>query len=333
MGIQQGAMLGGYLLPKEEFIQALKELFDNEENLDKLKRMIRLVKNNVNKGNIRAAYKNIEDFETKVLNNPATALMVITNLSSEEGEYRWDYVSKERSVINKNGILSASRTFKKSLNSLMNSQLNKHLFDFIKTVENTSLSKSELNNFFNKYNFSGDSKERIGKYASSSGYNLKKIIYGDSPTYRGNIADAFLNHLGNLHKGFLKNGELNINESFNRSVKEEEGENFIQLLIDSTNNTPWWSGGDLIVLDDQGKVLMNIQLKTGLSSGNYNAQISSERLLSQLSKLDEYLKIDTDEWAEYFYKMFETSGVISQVEDKVIDIGNNLIEKNLKIPK
>jgi hypothetical protein len=336
MAIQEGAMLGGYLIPEEQFKQVIKEyLLTNDESVQQIKKIINNSLNNIKQKNIRALYKNIEKLEVEVLKNPPTSLMVITNLNSDNKNYKWYLQQSEKKTILKSGNLSKIKALEKEIQSQELSKiLSDHLYNMIQTIENGNI--LNLQKFFKKYNFiSKERKSQLGINASTSSYNMKKVIYGDNPNYLGQIADAFLNHLGNCHKMiFMSN--FNTPIEIKQSVEEEEGENFLQLLIDSTNNVGWWTGGDLILLGVNNEVIANIQLKTqSLDSKNFNAEISYSRLgneLLNLKLLFEKNNIkDIEKFTNNFFNLFKTSGITEQAfEIMKEDAQQRIIESVIK---
>jgi len=74
---------------------------------------------------------------------------------------------------------------------------------------------------------------------------------------QGRAYDAFFNHLANYNKSifqYLKSqGKKNItlsNFNSNKTVYAEEGPaNFAKLLHESKNNTAWYTGGDIVIVN------------------------------------------------------------------------------------
>ena len=331
----QGAMIGGSLLPEEQFKDIVKQLFLNTDNVKNLNNIIDRALKNIHSNNIRAAYKNIEEFETQLLKNPPTSIMLITNLNSESGDYQWAWNKDEKNVIRKSGKISFSRTIKNSIleKELMN-VLSEHLLGLIKMIDTTELSDEEINKLFKLYSYQKKDTKRIMGLRAHYNRNLKQIIYGDNLQYRGQIADAFLNHIGNMHKMILS-GKI---APILQSVMEEEGSNFYQLLIDSTNNTPWYTGGDLILLGENGEVIANIQLKTIINEKSSTiGKISSATLETNLLELKELIQLenilDADLFADKMYKMFATSGIIENVNDKIIENAVKNVKEALNLTK
>lgn len=320
----QGAMIGGFLLPEKEFKDIVKQLFLNIDYVKYLENIIDRALKNIHSKNIRAAYKNIEEFETEIFKNPSVSIMLITNLNSDKGQYKQAQNKNEKNVIRKSGKISYSQTIKNNLlNEEITSILSEHLLNLIKMIDTTELSDEQINNLFKLYKFQNKENKRIMGSQAYYSRNLKEIIYGDNPQYKGQIADAFLNHLGNMHKE-LFSGRIENMTPFLQTVMEEEGANFYQLLIDSTNNTPQYTGGDLILLNSNGEVIANIQLKTIINEKSSTiGKITSKTLEANLLKLKELIQsdniLDADIFADKLYNMFATSGIIDNVNDEIIN--------------
>ena len=344
MPVLEGAMIGGVLIPEEEFKTVLKEtILNNEEYLNRLKDLIRLSINNIKGKNIRALYKNIEKIETELLKNPTVSLMVITNVGIDGAEKNFYLHENEKVFVKKSGSLMGTKLIKeKIMQKELSDILSNHLINFIKEVETYKFTKKELNEYFNENIFLNyTQKKEMGKRAAKSNYNLKYIIYGNNPQYLGQIADAFLNHIGNMHKNLLltKGKEISQLQELPYSVRKEEGENFFHLLVASTNSTGWWTGGDLILLGENNQVIANIQLKTkqGNTFGEMG-KITYEDLYKDLLNLQNILEQESigniDAFANNFYKIFKTSGITEKTEEELINhVNQKAMEAAIQVLK
>lgn len=340
---QEGAMIGGSFLPEQEFKEIIKEYFDDIENVKKIKNILNTILRF--RDNPRIIYNNIEKLETELFKNPAVSLLVITNYTSNTGNYQWNFQSKESNVLTSGGAISYTKAIKKGLLEQQYAKiLSAHLLDMIKTVENTSLTNQQINNHIDSGLFKSntfpltDLKENMGRRAH---YNrkLSNIIYGSSTdvNIKGKIADAFLNHLGNMHRGIFSEGIQTLTPIL-QSVLEEEGmTGFLQLLIDSTNTTGWWTGGDLIVVSNN-QVIANIQLKTILNSEkNGTGKITTDKVLAQVQKLRDFIDKDIiynkERFADIMYSTFKTSAVFDKIDEQVSKDSIELIKQTLNLSK
>lgn len=341
MAVLEGAMLGGTFLPEKEFKDIIKEYFDNTDNVKKIR--IKLSKILSDTDNIKTLYDKVEEIETELFKNPTVSLLLITNLKSTEGEYEQYQKSQEGKVVKEGGGLSYLEATKKSLIQQKYSQyLSEHLIELINYVELTELSNEEIKKYFHDNKFSSvKTKGEMGTRAREN-RSLMYIIYGNKTLdkRRGQIADAFLNHLGNLHKNLFGNGiknlEMNLSP-FSQSVVQEEGDNLIQILIDSTNSAGQQTGGDLILLDNN-KVIANIQLKTIQKEKQTDVgSISNDKILEKLQKLREFIDKDIvynrDRFADICYDTFKTSAITDDISKVTIKEATNIARKALDLTK
>ena len=352
MAIVKGAMIGGSFLPEQEFKEIIKEYFDKGENVVRIRTILNTILQH--KDNPKIIYNNIEKLETELLKNPATSLLVITNYKSPTGEYKWYYKSKESKVVTKTGLLSYAETIKKSLLEQQYTEiLSQHLRDLINTVETEKFDDKNddddensndiigtLDEFFGKNSKVSVSPDRIKRMGHSAHYqnSLMNVIYGDTPEdqRRGKIADAFLNHLGNMHRAIFTGGIETITP-FTRSVKEEEGPHFLQLLADSANNAGWWTGGDLILVNNN-QVIANIQLKTILNTSDSSVgTIRTTEILNQVQQLRDFIEKDVvynrDKFANIMYDTFKTSAIFDKVSKKITEDAVEIVRQELNLTK
>lgn len=315
--IVKGAMIGGSFLPEKEFKKIIMEFFDKRENVIKIRSILNSI---VEAPNPKVVYNKIEYLETELFKNPTVSFMLITNLDSPVGQYTWQTEATEKRLIDTNGAIKYTDLYKKNiLNKEISSILSQHLLELINKVEQTKLSNEEIDAFFDENNIPREDKKEDGKNARRS-RTLRDIVYGKSQNYKGQIADAFLNHLGNMHRSLFTQGFETISP-FTQTVEQEEGRHFFQLLIDSKNHVGWQTGGDLILVH-KNKVIANIQLKTLTKSikESTNQTISTtdiQKLAGELrDRIEKNLVYDKETFAEY---MWELVGKTSAIFDKVTE--------------
>lgn len=342
MAIVQGAMLGGTLLPEKEFKELLFELLKNTDFEKQLVLFINRAIKKAEDGNLTGLYNEIEILETQLFQNPETSLMVITNLKSPIGDYSWSWVHSEKNTLtDKGGNIQLLEALKGEIKKAQITQaLSEHLLNMINIVEFEKMTNEDYDNLFNNYSFgSKKTKKDIGKRVADKnihGKTMAYIFYGNKGVAqrRGQIADAFLNHVGNMHRAILGDFTFNRVPQFQANVKDEEGPNFYQLLIDSANNVGWQTGGDLILLDGN-KIVANIQLKTiQNASDNYVGKITFDKILEDLYRFKDFIDKGEIFNKEYFinhcYNFFKTSGIMNEVADKIMEIPIEYAKQNLK---
>ena len=334
----EGAMLGGYLLPKQEFISLMVELLQVKDKaigvaLDNTLKFI-------DAGQVKMAYSEWNKFQTELLMNPTTSLLAILNFYSSQNQ-TWTFVDDEENAIaNKSGALNIEK-IDQDLKREYNSQiLTKHLSNMFNDVSGRmeddeihylyGLNKSEIYKQLNPIKY-GDGV-----------YTYKAAVYGNvfGKYLNGKIADAYLNHIGATHweylnnfsqKGVLPNGDHLLNSSVKQEERAIHNLNFIRLLMASTNRTAWYTGGDLIVTNGAGQVVANIQLKTSSGTGAWIGNIRTATLKNQILLIKTTLLNDHQTTAQNFYEMLKTSSVGESLGDAVIKEAYSLAEKNLKL--
>ena len=333
--VKTGAMIGGSFLPEKEFKEIIKELFDSSDNVLKIRNILNTIIKYSD--NPQIIYNNIEKLETEIFKNPATSLLLIANLDDPLGHYTWSYNYKESKLLDK-GYLKYTKMLKKDILAQKYSQfLSEHLLDLINYIEHTKLKNDEIDDYFAHYSFkSAKIKSELGKKVHDNGGSLLNAVYGMNPTYKGQIADAFLNHLGNKHNElFLEKGiEIEKITPFKKSVKEEEGSHFLQLLLDSTNSTGWQTGGDLILVSNN-QVVANIQLKTILNENGQGQKIKTDNIVKQVQKLRDFIDKDLvynkDKFADIMWDFLNTSAIFDKISKTMTDDAVKIVKQKLNL--
>ena len=334
----EGAMLGGYLLPKQEFISLMIELLQVKDKV--IEKALDNTLKFIDAGQVKMAYSEWNKFQTELLMNPTTSLLAILNFYSSQNQ-TWAFVDDEENAIaNKSGALNIEK-IDQDLKREYNSQiLTKHLSNMFNDVSGRmeddeihylyGLNKSEIYKQLNPIKY-GDGV-----------YTYKTAVYGNvfGKYLNGKIADAYLNHIGATHweylnnfsqRGVLPDGDHLLNSSVKQEERAIHNLNFIRLLMASTNRTAWYTGGDLIVTNSAGQVVANIQLKTSSGTGAWIGNIRTATLKNQILLIKTTLLNDHQTTAQNFYEMLKTSSVGESLGDAVIKEAYTLAEKNLKL--
>lgn len=336
----EGAMLGGYLLPKDQFIPLMTELI--EQNKDTIINSLNQTLNFIAQGNVKLAYNSWSIFQTEVLKNPTTSLLAILNFYSSENQ-TWTFVDDEENAIsNKAGALNIQK-IEQGLKREYNSEiLTKHMSNLFSDVY-SNMENDEINYLYGLKK--SEMLKQLNQAKHDDGvYIYKNIIYGNvfGKYLNGKVADAYLNHLGATHWEFLNNfsktGVLTDGEHLTRaSIKAEERAihnlNFVHLLMASNNKTAWYTGGDLIITDAKGQVVANIQLKTSGKEGAWIGNIRTATLEKEIIKVKEALGLDCRNAAETFYNMLVTSSVMSELNVAIQKEAKNLAREALGLTK
>lgn len=339
----EGAQLGGVLLPEKEFKEAITLLLKQEEKeiLAALKNILSLIK----EGNIHTVFIAWDNFQEQYLKNNNVELLSILNFYGKDYSQEWRFDAKESDVITPEGKISLKTAVEDSAKEVYYSKiLGQHLFNLYNSVQKDIVKyKEETLEALNYSKQSKSIKEHLNeiKYGDKN-YTYKNLIYGQKSAefmWRGKVADAFVNHLGKHHPEIF----INRNTAFtsladkinlNKTVQMEEDSvsfGFLHLLIDSLNNTGWWTGGDLIITDSSGKVIANIQLKTSKGGGDWIGNIKTAQLEKAIIKVVNDIESNSKTIADSFYDMLKTSTVSEQLGDATIETAYNMVIKTLGI--
>lgn len=333
------------VLDKDSFKRAIEEneiIQEWQVNCKAIKSSLTRALNAIGNNNVRKAYHIWEtQLNWRLLHNKQyqqVSLLVLGGLNSSNLDIK--YMSKEYNSLTKTGILNISQQndaigvlFKQSLSSeWMQQHLDLMLYDIWNSQVKVSKSSkiqilfyTDKSDSFYRY-LDKDTRQntykRLNLGREPKFFTLKEFMYGDNPQWQGQAADAFLQHLAHMHVGLFadSSGLQNIINIENQpSVFDEEQSNIFELLLQSRNNTPWYTGGDLILKLGSGQIL-NIQLKTqgaNLSRQKQalNSSITTDKLAKLLIQIYDYFKdieANKNELIELLFNELKTSAWIEQ---------------------
>ena len=337
MVLKEGILSNNDILNFEEIKIFMKERL-NETVLVSLYSKLNQIEGCIKQHKHKEAYKEWENLERDILLNKdyAVSLLFINNIQTEDKSYNYtySYSSKEYDVLSNRGKLTRLKQLSEKLfKENIEEQISFHLNQFLTDIN----SKNTRYKFIKELFQSEDSD--IKRNAANARWHTKdwtyrNILYGNNPQWQGNATDAFINHLGHLHAQiFAADYESDNKNLFAVSVFNEEKENLWNLLYASKNNTPWYTGGDIII--KYGNELYNIQLKTGQSTlekrrSRIGGDLATKQLLNLISELkDEIKNKDIEKLIQKLYFELKTSGWIEDTNLAVNNIANNLVKNNL----
>lgn len=124
-------------------------------------------------------------------------------------------------------------------------------------------------------------KTEYDKVHSRENSSYRDIFLSSKNGDTGKAFEAFMSHMFTYHKLAYENESLNMDtSSIEGSVEVEEGiPNFFHTLFDSQNNvTPWYSSGDIVMLDENGNIKINNQSKSVLRGNTYKHEIKYKEI-------------------------------------------------------
>lgn len=322
MELKEGIVSNNDILNYEEFYAIMKPYLQ-VEIIDSFRTRIEEIQAAINKKDFRDAYKKWEDFEDEILknNNYAVSLLFIDNIDTDAGSYEFKHTTKEYDVLSKAGNMTnlgiMTEYFKQADTG---DEVKRHLQKFIEDVNSKLLNDYDVDRLFNSGNRGMKSRAAKARWHTKD-WTYRNIFYGKNPMWMGNVADAFMNHMAKMHVQLIA-GQMNDNEKIvlANSVFQEEGHGIYDMLLASRNNTPWYTGGD-IIYKFNGQ-LYNIQLKTGQSLQEERTRIGSQISMKKLTSLLNNMKAkvnarDADGIIKLMYDELKTSGYV-EVTNKAL---------------
>lgn len=358
----EGAMLGGFFLPEQEFKKVFV-LFYKEKRLSLLSRLNLVIKA-IEESDGQKAYENWEKLQTELFKNPKIELLVALNFkgASQDTPIDWVFSEYENKLVGKainddelTSILGKLKKLTNRQKETRNSyELDRHVKEFLEgintiNVEYNGTEDDEFQYILNRGAEKGalkawkNTRKRLLEQVNSeqADYTYASVVYGgkNKASENGKPNDAFINHLGKMHALAERDLDKLFSEPFYLSVIEEEKNlnrfGFIDLLVDSTNTTRWYTGGDVITVDKYGKIKTNIQLKTSTGTGDNDiGKIKFKELYNKITQIRDFVKDDRpDRVAELFYKMMKTSTVSTELSASIKKKAIEEVKKALKLEK
>ena len=308
---------------------------------------VRRVKGQYDAAKIYAAWEYIT---TEFFGNGTISIIAATHFDGEQ--LTWTNVLQESSVVNQSGInikprgLAALQEQMGEMQSVYAAQdvqdfLNTHYNDLLTTLGDYTLDIKEAAAMHQLLAARKSALNNADFHFTGSTYD--KIVFSSQSNAEGKRLDAFMNHVGKYNGalfsimsighafgGLLQTLPINDHGKFDK-IFANTGE--VQpWLVDSLNTASWLSGGDIIVVGDDGAVIYNIQLKsTGKGKVFDLAATSLLKFSKQMVSL-----IDAEspnELASLMYNQLKTSSAnqIAQTEKFIESASYNFVRKNLGI--
>lgn len=329
MVLKEGIIAHNDILSYEEFEAFMKQEL-NEKVIKSLQLRLSYILNAIKRNKIKDAYQRWEKLQASILKNKdfATSLLFISNLKLENGkQYEFNFHSKEREILNAKGKFgNMSKLFKKAFEEELSYQVHQHLQGFIKDIE-TQKAPYELVQLVAS---TTTNKDVYTRYKENKIY--RHVLYGESKAWKGNVADAFMNHMAHLHIQLLGK-EPDLDNLFKYSVFQEERNNINKLLADSKNNISWYTGGDVII--KYNNQIFSIQVKSADKSykeekARIRATITTEQLKNFIIKLQNYIhNKDIINVIKTFYEELKTSGWVEFTEQAISETVDQIVDQSL----
>ena len=331
--LKEGILANNDILSYEEFRTFFLEKID-EKFLRSFLVRLGQIEGCIKKEKYKEAHKRWEKLQQEILFNKDynVSLLFVENIDSPEGKYEFKYASKEYDVLGSKGKLTRlSKLSQKLYQADLEEQIAYHLSQFITDVDTKKTRYELITRIFKEADSDVKSNASNARWHTKD-WTYRNILYGKNPHWRGNVTDAFINHMAHLHiQSFSKTLETSNKNLFATSVFNEEKQNLWKLLYDSRNNLAWYTGGDVIIKYDNQ--IFNIQVKTGINAKK-RSQVGGDLAVNNLLKFIESIKNEIKEKniekiIEKLYNELKTSGWVEFTEKKIENITEKVIKNSL----
>lgn len=299
-------------------------------------------------------YKKWENIQKNYFGNDSVTLIAITRFEGKE--LTWTKNINENEFITQSGINITAAQFNKMV---------KTMNDTAETVFAAEIVQQFLRNHYaqmctqlTKYRINEEEAQMLreslnkksalykSRFEQFTGKTYGDIIFASQTNAEGKQLDAFMNHIGQYNKQLfyiMTKGNASKNE-LNSITKFDTHNEFLDIftkpkvvqpwLVASLNSTSWLTGGDVVVIDDSGAVIYNIQIKSTSEGKNFELallRLSSliNRMINQMSKE----KVNPRTLAKIIFNALKTSSSneINRTENFIETETYEMIKRNLNL--
>lgn len=316
--------------------------------------------------NAKKIYDAWEKLTKDFFGNDGVDIIAVTNFGGGKNTetYNWSAIIPESDVMTRRGI-DITKTKGEELKNKtqdflgaaaaaqVDATLNEHYGDLLKSLNIYKMSHNaaqELHVLF----WLRKSK-LINEVQHFTGKSYNQAIYDTQKNADGKKIDAFMNHIGNYHVqlfDLMKYGRINadnlINANFTIPAPNESSSfvNYFQnkinesqvWMLDSLNSASWLTGGDVVVVNDNYKVIYNIQLKSSYAQRGKMFELALKALkdlAEDLYKAMDFSEKSVDHVAEIMFNSLKTSTTsdIQKMSNDMAESIKNIIRDNLGLKK
>lgn len=369
----EGIIFGDYLLNKSDFIPLFEQFYEEKgqdfiQNLrllkEKIDRMIKqkptlsLSNSNMKKlinyrtaeYNAKLVYEEWERIQKDYFGNSAVTLIAITSFDGEQ--MTWSKNIKESELMTPGGINVTAAQFENIFKTASAAAAAEEIQQFLRIHYQQMC--TQLASYTLKTAEAAALHEIIPKrsalytnrFEHFTGRTYGDIIFSTQRNAEGKQLDAFMNHIGQYNRelfSLMTAGVANKNtlekvknfDTHNQFKQIFQNPSIVQpWLLASLNSASWLTGGDVVVIDDTGKVIYNIQIKSTISGKNFELALNSLSLLiDRIIKKTEADSFKPNQLAEIIYNSLKTSSTneIMDTEKFIESKAYDIVIKNLKL--
>ncbi len=309
--------------------------------------------------NAKKIYERWEQIQKKYFGNNAVTLIAITKFG--EKELTWSQNIEEASVMTEGGINVTKTQLNAAVGSLdkdlaayaaaqdIQSFFRKHYGDMCNQLTDYKMNNKDAQLLHQT--ISSKSPLYQSRHESFTGRSYGEIIFASQGNAEGKQLDAFMNHVAQYNKelfGLMSASTVNGNQLTNLEINDHGGFSGIfsspqivqPWLLASLNSASWLTGGDVVVIDEFGAVIYNIQIKSTLADSGKNFELALtrlenliDRLIKRMKKMHENPRLKPRSLANMMYKSLKTtsSNDVTRSESFMETEAYNTVRKNLNL--
>ena len=327
-----------YSIKKKDFLKEIDGIYKDIELM-----IIRTTRFSESKGRVESSIKRAKGiYDAKKIyekweyisqsffgNGTVSLIGIFKDVNGKNESFTFTNVIDEKLVMTKSGInvkkkglkqLEASQKMVGNVFAAANIQdfLSGHFLDLKKTLSTYLLNSNEASIM---HQFLATRKSNLNKanfHFTNSSYD--QIVFNRQKNAEGKRLDAFMNHVGKYNSqlfNVMQTPRVDANKLENLQLKNHKDfYNIFQntqevqpWLVDSLNTASWLTGGDIVVVDKNGAVIYNIQLKSTEKGKTFELAIAA---LSDFAKnmkdiLNEDNETTPKRLAELMYNELKTT--------------------------
>ena len=369
----EGIIFGDYLLSKDDFIPLFEQFYEEKgqdfiqdlhllkEKIDNMieqnytpsasnPNVLKLRTHRTAEYNAKLVYEEWERIQKDYFGNSAVTLIAITSFDGEQ--MTWSKNIQESELMTPGGINVTAAQFESIFKTAAAAAAAEEIQQFLRIHYKqmcTQLTSYTLNTTeaasLHKI-IPKKSALYVNRLEHFTGRTYGDIIFSTQGNAEGKQLDAFMNHIGQYNRelfslmsaGVANNSTLEKVKSFdthNQFKQIFQNPSIVQpWLLASLNSASWLTGGDVVVVDDTGKVIYNIQIKSTMSGKNFELALNRLSLLiTRIIKKTEAARFKPKQLATIIYNSLKTSSTneIAKTDKFIESKAYEMVVKNLKL--
>ena len=369
----EGIIFGDYLLSKDDFIPLFEQFYEEKgqdfiqdlrllkEKIDNMieqnytpsasnPNVLKLRTHRTAEYNAKLVYEEWERIQKDYFGNSAVTLIAITSFDGEQ--MTWSKNIQESELMTPGGINITAAQFESIFKTAAAAAAAEEIQQFLRIHYKqmcTQLTSYTLNTAeaasLHKI-IPKKSALYVNRLEHFTGRTYGDIIFSTQGNAEGKQLDAFMNHIGQYNRelfslmsaGVANNSTLEKVKSFdthNQFKQIFQNPSIVQpWLLASLNSASWLTGGDVVVVDDTGKVIYNIQIKSTMSGKNFELALNRlSSLITRIIEKTEAARFKPKQLATIIYNSLKTSSTneIAKTDKFIESKAYKMVVKNLKL--